>query len=903
MHSHTDSASPAPVSVIIPVYDTGLWTLDAIDSCLSQSVPPLEVLLVDDGSQAPTADLLDRAAAAHPELVRVIRHPQNRGLAAARNTGIAAARGEALILLDSDDKLADEGLVADIGASLARDRWDMLRLRLEFFKQDPVSGVERRWADPGDQFIPADLSGVSAAQVPALFQTRANWQFAYRRAFLTENAITFDEELRRREDRPFLTHALLKAKRVDMWSRTGFLYRQRPDSIMHDPKLEDLELFSRGVEIGRDRIDAAGEAQGPARFILEIHYLTGLHGLSSPFLQAGEEDAVRAMLARFRSVVSRDLPAGHPGAGPEAAEAFGMWPALARQTVFPPSPTRELESGWLAALHAALLDGADQALELIWAAMAAPRPALAAGTVSAASAAAQARAEVYGETAPAPARPRRPGAEKPRLLLHIGLTKTGSTSLQNFFELNRARLLDRGAIYPEAGIFREEGTDRGSGHNMAVRELFRDGPRPVFDAMQEEIAQSGARLAIVSCENLSWNPDWRGPAGVEALARAFEGFEVHPLLVVRDEFDWFASMYKEAVAGGWLRWGESPAEFFRMQEALGGTDFAAILDGYAALFGAENCHAIDVKGEGALARRALACVDPALAADDGLIAPPRANIGTPDAIAPALRLLNRLPAEGAVERAFLRGVRERPAPEGDAAAARIEAVLDGLAARRAEAGRTPWSAEDRAARADRLRALWGSADVNLAADLVTDRVRWARRPAAPEAAPVEKIEPAPAEPIILTPIERMLDHDQGEEARRIRRFGAPRPYGFSVTVDPVAAMARISSEQPLGEIRLLWDALDGALPAEEGEWTALPEEATEAAVSIPLRRFAAHARLTIFARLGRRVWKREVCFAMDQGAPFALVIGGGGGESAAPRLAAARRLGGGRARGPAAIAG
>ncbi|MGG7566154.1 glycosyltransferase family 2 protein [Rhodovulum sp. DZ06] len=884
------------ISVVIPVYNTGMWALDAIDSILGQTLLPVEALLVDDGSARATAQLLDRAEAAHPGLVKVVRHDANRGVAAARNSGIAASSGQVLVMLDGDDMLSDPGVLEEIARSQAAGGWDMMRLRMEFWRQDPVSGAIRRWDDPADAFIPGDLSGVTARQVPALFQSRANWQFAYRRGFLDAAGLRFDEELKRREDWPFLVHALLKAERVESSSRIGFLYRQRPGSIMHEPVSGDLAFFARGAEMTRERVAAAGECQGPARFIMEIQYLTGLRVLVSPFLAAGEEDAVREMLTRMRKVCLTALPEAHPGAGPGAAEAFqALWPRLARQSHFSPAPTKELENGWLAALHAALLEGEDAALELLWAARAAPRAALAAGRASVAMAAAEARQAAHGappasvHAAPAP---RRAGGAKPRLLLHVGLTKTGSTSLQNFFELNRARLMDRGVIYPEAGVYREEGTDRGSGHNMALREVFRDGPRPVFDAMCEEILSSGASLAIVSCENLSWNPDWRGPAGLAALSRALEGFETHPLMIVRDEFDWLVSMYKEAVVGGWLRWAESPAEFFRMQDALGGVDFAGIMAGFAGAFGVERCHMIDVHGEGELARRALACVAPDLAADDGLLAPPRANIGTPDADAAAWRLLNRLPAEGAVDRAFLSMRRDAP-PSPVNPIPRIDAMLDGIAERREASGRAPWSADQRTRLAERLSALWGSRDVNLAAELLTERVRWARRPAAASVpAPEMRPEAEAADPVALTPIERMLDHDSGEEARRIRKFGAARPYGFSVAVDVDAGIARIESAKPLGELRLVWDALDGDAAPEEGAWSALPDGACIAAIPLPRRRFAAHQRLTVFARAGKRVWRREICLAVQGGAPFALVIGGAAdADGAAPRVVQGRDAG------------
>jgi len=86
------------VSAIIPAYNHGRFIAEAIDSVLAQTLPPLEVIVVDDGSTDDTAAVLAR----YGGRIRVLRQ-QNAGVAAARNAGIAAARGDYLAVLDSDD--------------------------------------------------------------------------------------------------------------------------------------------------------------------------------------------------------------------------------------------------------------------------------------------------------------------------------------------------------------------------------------------------------------------------------------------------------------------------------------------------------------------------------------------------------------------------------------------------------------------------------------------------------------------------------------------------------------------------------------------------------------------------------------------------------------------------------
>lgn len=86
------------VSVVIPSYNYGRFVTQAVDSALAQRYPHVEIVVVDDGSTDDTRQRL----APYGDRVRYM-YQQNQGLSAARNTGIRAARGQWIALLDADD--------------------------------------------------------------------------------------------------------------------------------------------------------------------------------------------------------------------------------------------------------------------------------------------------------------------------------------------------------------------------------------------------------------------------------------------------------------------------------------------------------------------------------------------------------------------------------------------------------------------------------------------------------------------------------------------------------------------------------------------------------------------------------------------------------------------------------
>ena len=109
------------ITTIIPTYNRREFLPRAIDSVLGQTVPPDEVIVVDDGSTDGTPQMLDQR---YPT-VKVIEQ-ENGGVSAARNTGVKEARYEWLAFLDSDDAWLPRKLERQSAALLERENEGIL---------------------------------------------------------------------------------------------------------------------------------------------------------------------------------------------------------------------------------------------------------------------------------------------------------------------------------------------------------------------------------------------------------------------------------------------------------------------------------------------------------------------------------------------------------------------------------------------------------------------------------------------------------------------------------------------------------------------------------------------------------------------------------------------------------
>ena len=227
------------LSIVIPVYNTRDYLRACLDSVIVPKLRDYEIILVNDGSTDDSGLIAAEYAGRYPQLIRLIT-TENRGLGAARNTGLENASGEFLLFLDSDDRLC-EGVLQEIMAELLPQR-DMILF--DFLSVRPDGSVIERL--PGC----AKTGPVSLASYPELLMEYPSaCNKICRRTLFTENNIRFPGRVWY-EDLRTMPKLYLCTDRIYAAGKAWYCYLTRPGSITKGANLQrNLEIVDAADDL------------------------------------------------------------------------------------------------------------------------------------------------------------------------------------------------------------------------------------------------------------------------------------------------------------------------------------------------------------------------------------------------------------------------------------------------------------------------------------------------------------------------------------------------------------------------------------------------------------------------------------------------------------------------------
>ena len=290
------------VTIIVPVYKVEKYLRRCLDSIAAQTYTNFEAILVDDGSPDCCGEICDEYAS-NDTRFRVI-HQKNKGLSAARNTGIEACLGDYIMFVDSDDYI--ESNICEV----------LLQNAIQNKAQLVVCGFRLVYEEnkSGDLICPPDIlvSGKEAA-IWCLGPKRGVhlvvvWNKLYKRNLFENKTcrVRFPEGLIYEDE--FVSYKLFYlAERVAMIKQPLYNYRQRSGSITHQQNKQRLfalekiilEYFQWAKQVAPDMSDVT-EYAGICMFrVMVCEYIKGNYDSSAKLKLKNLSDIILKSTKKF----------------------------------------------------------------------------------------------------------------------------------------------------------------------------------------------------------------------------------------------------------------------------------------------------------------------------------------------------------------------------------------------------------------------------------------------------------------------------------------------------------------------------------------------------------------------------------------------------------------------------
>lgn len=280
------------ISVIVPVYNVADYIDACCESILKQQYHGLEVIFVDDCGTDDSVRKVSDFIAAHQGIeCRLLHHDHNRGLSAARNTGLKAANGEYVYFLDSDDTMSDCCL-------------ECLSAPLDSLEYDFVIG---EYAVDGCAAL--DLSMLQGELIgnDAVLQAYSEgrwyvmaWNKLCNRKFLIDNDLWFQEGVNH-EDVIWSFKLACKARSMFAVRDVTYNYLVRSSSIMTGMSVEhDVQTYLSAFSYIVDFVKSEHRESGR----WEYNLIEGKKcGIQYSLMEIGEWQLYRTYYAKFRQLV------------------------------------------------------------------------------------------------------------------------------------------------------------------------------------------------------------------------------------------------------------------------------------------------------------------------------------------------------------------------------------------------------------------------------------------------------------------------------------------------------------------------------------------------------------------------------------------------------------------------
>ncbi|SOB91162.1 glycosyl transferase family 2 [Ureibacillus xyleni] len=241
------------ISVIMPVYNREAYINDAIDSVLNQTYQDFELIIIDDGS---TDNTINQINSYDDSRIVLIKHDSNKGISAARNTGLRHAKGEFIVNSDSDDINLPTKFEEQLYFLEKNQEMDIVGCHYQHFSEE---GLGEIW------YFPEDNDYIKANRL--LWNQQAPTSMIRRKKIEDKGLLYYDEFFSSAEDTEFFNRMPDDVKMTNI-QKVLYLYRRHNAQVTLD--LEDTPQ-KRLVNLARIKL-LNEMGLYPSEHEIKVHY-------------------------------------------------------------------------------------------------------------------------------------------------------------------------------------------------------------------------------------------------------------------------------------------------------------------------------------------------------------------------------------------------------------------------------------------------------------------------------------------------------------------------------------------------------------------------------------------------------------------------------------------------------
>lgn len=210
-------------SIIVPVYNTGFSICKCIESVLQQTYKNFELIIIDDGSKDATASIIDKYAISDSRIKAI--HIPNGGVSNARNVGLDISSGEYIMFIDSDDWIEHDYLEQIEKRMVDKSDIYIVGITQDFeFSDGSLSHSMIKVAPVYQKIAPERLADEFGYLLLTVNMASACLK-TYRRSFLEQNKIRYNQDMFVLEDYYFVLHCLMNKPQISLLPYIGYHYR------------------------------------------------------------------------------------------------------------------------------------------------------------------------------------------------------------------------------------------------------------------------------------------------------------------------------------------------------------------------------------------------------------------------------------------------------------------------------------------------------------------------------------------------------------------------------------------------------------------------------------------------------------------------------------------------------